>query len=321
MQRRLLGITIRVIISALILSFLFSQTDPGRIRELVISLNVFVFLVSLFLMLGIQVIATYRWHIFVKADNPEVPVVKLFSFYLVGLFFNNFLPTSVGGDVVRGYDLYKYSGEGKAAAVSVFMERLAGLTAQIFVAVGAVLIGYSYLREPLILWLIGGISVVYFLFLMVLFDQRMVTGLLKLLERFKLTKAQRLLSETYKVFLRYQSSRRALMKATMLSLLIVMVSIFTFYFLSVALHLSIPFGYFVIFLPIMNIVSMLPITLGGLGAREGIGVFLFSKVGVHPADAFGLSLAWSILLILISLMGGVIFALRGTKSLKLPSSE
>lgn len=320
MQRRLIGITTRVIISSLILGFLFSQMDLGRIRELLIFSNVSVLMICIFLMLGIQVIATYRWHIFVKADNPEVPFVKLFSFYLVGLFFNNFLPTAVGGDVVRSYDLYKYSGEGKSAVVSVFMERLAGLTAQVFVALLAVLIGHSYLGEPLILWLICGISLVYLLFLMVLFNQGIMTGLVKLLEMFSLSKAQHLLSETYKVFLRYQSSRQSLMQATKLSLLIVIISIFTFYFLSIALHLSIPVGYFVIFLPIMNIVSMLPITLGGLGAREGIGVFLFSKVGVHPSDAFGLSLAWSILLILISLIGGVIFAIRGAKSLKLPSS-
>src|SRR3972149_5188935 len=114
MQRRFVGTTARVMISTLILGLLFSQTDTGRIRELLISLNIFVFMICLFLILGIQVIATYRWHIFVKADNPQVPLVKLFSFYLVGLFFNNFLPTAVGGDVVRGYDLYKYSGRGKA---------------------------------------------------------------------------------------------------------------------------------------------------------------------------------------------------------------
>jgi uncharacterized protein (TIRG00374 family) len=304
-----------------LLFFLFSQSDIGRILELAAFLNIFIFVICLFLMLVIQVIAAYRWHVFVKADNPQTPVSKLFSFYLVGLFFNNFLPTTVGGDLVRGYDLYKYSGHGKAAVVSVFMERLTGLTAQVVVALVAVLIGYSFLGQPLILWLVCGISVAYLLFLIVLLNERMIRAFLALSAKLRLTQALHFLSETYQLFIRYHSNRRAMVEAIFLSLLIVMISIFTFYFLSLALHLSIPFGYFIIFLPIMNIIAMLPITLGGLGAREGIGMFLFSRVGVAPSDAFGLSLAWSLLLILISLLGGVLFALRRTRDLRLPSRD
>lgn len=317
--KALLAITIRVIISGLLLGLLFSQSDFGNILQLVVLLNVPLFIVCLFFMLLINIIAAYRWHIFVRAYNPGVSLVRLFSFYLVGLFFNNFLPTAVGGDVVRSYDLYKYSGYGKVAVVSVFMERLAGMSAQVLVAYMAVLIGYSYLREPLILWLVLGVTLAYILFLMVLVNHRMIALLLGLLARLHLTKAQHVLSEMYTLFLHYRSSRQALVQATALSLLIVGVSILTFYLLSIALHLPMPIGYFALFLPIMTIVSMLPISLGGLGVREGIGVFLFSRAGMAPSDAFGLSLGWSSLLILISLLGGVIFSFRGGKRHKLPS--
>ena len=74
------------------------------------------------------------------------------------------LPTAVGGDVVRGYDFYKYSGDGKAAVVSVFMERLTALTVQVLFAFMGVLVGYSYVREPLILWLVCGMSLSYLFF-------------------------------------------------------------------------------------------------------------------------------------------------------------
>ena len=315
------GIAVRVMISALLLGLLFSWSDTGNVLQLAVSLNVFVFMICLFLMLVIHMIAAYRWHIFAKTDNPQVPVSKLFSFYLVGLFFNNFLPTAVGGDVVRSFDLYKYSGRGKAAVVSVLIERFAGMTAQVFVALIAVLIGYSYFKEPLIFWLVCGFSLSYLLFLVVFLNQRMMTWFIGFLSRLGLTKVQHLLSETYELFMRYQSSRLAMIQAMVLSLSIVMVSVFTFYLLSISLHLSVPFGYFVLFLPIITIVSMIPITLGGLGVREGIGVFLFSTIGVPPSDAFGLSLAWSLLLILISLLGGMIFAFRRTKGARFPSSR
>lgn len=312
-----MSIIIRVIVSILLLSLFFYKFDTGRILERFVSLNIFLFVICLFFMVTTLLIGTFRWHIFLKADNSQVPFVKLFSFYMVGLFFNNLLPSAVGGDVVRGYEFYRYSGDGKAAVVSVFMERLTALTVQVLFAFMGVLVGYSYFREPLILWLVCGMSLSYLFFIIILFNKRMVIFFLDFLTRLRLIKTENSLYETYRLFLRYRSRRKAMFRATMLSFLIIIVSIFTFYYLSIAMHLSIPFGYFILFLPIMNIVSMLPVTLGGLGIREGIGVFLFSKVGVAHSDAFGLSLAWSSVLILVSIIGGVIFILRPTKGIKL----
>jgi uncharacterized protein (TIRG00374 family) len=320
-SKRFIGTVVRVLISVTLLGLLFYHSNTQNIAKLFISMDFSLLIPCYLLVLLIHLIASYRWFIFVKVDYPQVPVSKLFSFYLVALFFNNFLPTAVGGDVVRTVDLYKYIGQGKTAVVSVFMERFAGMTAQIFVAFIAILIGYRYFREPTVLWLVCGISISYLLFLLGLFNRRIVSVFINLLSVWRLPRVPDLLSGMYKLFLRYRADRFAVLKALILSVVIVLVSIITFYLLSLALRLSVPFTYFVIFLPIMTIVSMVPISLGGLGVREGIGVFLFSRAGLSASDAFGLSLSWSAILILVSLLGGMIFALRGVKGMKLPSKD
>jgi uncharacterized membrane protein YbhN (UPF0104 family) len=66
---------------------------------------------------------------------------------------------------------------------------------------------------------------------------------------------------------------------------------------------------------------MAPVSLGGLGVREGITVYLFQKVGVEPGHALGLSLAWFSIIFLTSLLGGVVLALRYVRGLSPPSAS
>jgi hypothetical protein len=119
----------------------------------------------------------------------------------------------------------------------------------------------------------------------------------------------------------YKSSPRTLIFSAVLSILIQALAVIIYYVLSLSLHLRIPLAYLFLFFPVISIVSMAPVSLGGLGVREGMTVYLFLKVGVEPGHALGLSLAWFSIIFLTSLLGGVVVAFRDVPGLPPPSTS
>ena len=320
MQNRFIGIGVRIVVSVSLLALIFYKTDTSKIGDLILSVNPALFIVCLFIALFTHLIATWRWKVFVAMDHPRISTLRLFSFYLVGLFFSSFLPTSVGGDVVRIYDLYKEGGQAKTSFMSVFVERMFGMTAHVLFALTAVLGGYVLYRDPVILWLICGVSAIYFLGLLVLLNRGLMAiflNVFKVLDRWRLDRFQKRIQETYHLFLRFHMNRQAVIKALSLSLLMILISSGAFYLLSIALHLEVSLIYFLLFFPIMNLAALLPISLGGLGIREGVGTFLFMKAGLTASEAFALSLGGTSLGLFVALVGAGVFMLRRARGLNM----
>jgi uncharacterized membrane protein YbhN (UPF0104 family) len=98
-------------------------------------------------------------------------------------------------------------------------------------------------------------------------------------------------------------------------------TVIIYYILSISLHLKIPLADLFLFFPVISIVSMAPVSLGGLGVREGMTVYLFQKVGVEHGHALGLSLAWFSIIFLTSLLGGAVVVFRSVPGLPSPGSK
>jgi hypothetical protein len=133
---------------------------------------------------------------------------------------------------------------------------------------------------------------------------------LKTARRRGLAKLGRSLSSLYDTFARYRDRKKIFFYAVYLSFGIQLLNILVYILLAEALGISIPWGYFFLFFPIVTVIAMLPISFNGLGMREGMFVYLFSKIGLPSAQALSLSLTWYFIITGISLVGGIIFALR-----------
>jgi uncharacterized protein (TIRG00374 family) len=312
---------LRVCFSFIFLGVLFWKTDLTKFSEIFRTLDPPLFLVSLVSYTLLFVPLSYRWQLLLGALGIEVSLKRLFKIYLVGVFFNNFLPTAIGGDLVRGLDLYRFTQRGKEAAVSVMAERFLGLAALLIIGVTALVFSYSSLQDPFLVWLILISACGYLILLFGLATPTIFILTARMLNRMRLQWfGQRLLKIPEAIAL-YKSSLRTLIYSSILSILIQTLTVVIYYILSRSLHLSIPFVYLFLFFPVINIVSMAPVSLGGLGIREGMTVYLFHKVGVESGHALGLSLAWYSIIFLTSLLGGVVFALRGGRGLPPPSSS
>ncbi len=120
----------------------------------------------------------------------------------------------------------------------------------------------------------------------------------------------------YKPVMDYKKDKMVLINGFLLSLLVQALGIISVYFLSIALKLDVSFGYFFLFLPVAISVAMLPISISGLGLREGAFVFLLGLIGIAPAHAISLSLLWFFTSSFANLIGGVEYIRSPLKRLK-----
>ncbi len=301
---------IKLLISISLLTFLLKRTGLDLFLQTLASINLELFLLSAMLYIGTQYLSSFRWKVLLIPHKINISTPRLFSLYLVGMFFNNFLPSSVGGDVVRGYYLYRYSGKAKESVTTIFLERYTGLAALLLIGLVSLIFTYSLLESPLVNILILGMSTTFIVGTIIVANSRVKNLILNLAGKFKITKLERVIVEIYETFRKYKNHKNSFCNAFLLSIIIQVMNVFVYIILSNALDITVPWGYFFFFFPIITVTSMLPISINGLGIREGITVYLLAQVGVAPPHALSLSLSWFLMVTAISLLGSTVFVFR-----------
>lgn len=307
---RIALLLIKISISLGLLMYLFWKIDLSQFAKTLHAIQIFPFLTAGILYIGCQYLSSYRWQVLLRAHGIYVPVNRLFSFYLVGMFFNNFLPTSIGGDVVKGYDLYRHSGRGKEAITTVLLERYTGLVALIIIGLAALLVGYQYFPDPVTAILLSGIAAGFICGTLVVISRYSRTLCLRTTRRFNLKRLSRIIYKIYRPFERYKTHKWIFLYSIIISFGIQVLNILVYILVADALNISISGGYFFLFFPVITIISMLPLSINGLGIRDGLMVYLFSKIEVPMNHALSLSLSWFFVVTCISLLGGLIFIVR-----------
>lgn len=248
-----------------------------------------------------------KWKILLKSQGVEIPLWRLYGLYLVGKFFNNFLPSNVGGDVVRGYELGRYTKDGAGAMASVFMERFTGFVVLIIMAVIAFITQINVIND-IRLTLAMAFAVTGLVGVLWLIMDTRPLGLIERYIHFPLVeKVIPKFRKFHTSISAYRSQKRALALSLLWSLAFMLLAIANVYVCARAFHQSVPFLGVVVIVPIILVVSMVPLTINGLGIQEWAYVLLFTLIGL-PA-AIGLS---TVILIrgkdyLLALIGGIIY--------------
>ncbi len=297
----------KLLVSGLLLTILFLGADRAVfVRTLqALSLQLFLGCVALYF-LG-YVISTFRWQRLLLAEGIRLSLWRLALVYFEGAFFNLFLPTLIGGDIVRGYSIYKITRGHDASIASILVDRLSGFAALIVIALVALGLAYGQVRDPQVAAMILGVAAAFFTMVAVLLNERVKACASGLLRGMGLTRFQVKLQGMVEALHRYRGHHRALGQALLLSALLQGLIILTYYLISAGLNLGIPIAYFFLYVPLITFVAMLPVSVAGLGVREGGTVYFFAKVGVDAATALSMSLAWFSLTLIVSSLGGLAF--------------
>jgi uncharacterized protein (TIRG00374 family) len=303
---RLLNVLKIAVSLAGVLIVLLTQ-DLGQVFGLLREMHWAPFLGALFLFLVGVPVRAYRWGSLVWSLGVQASARRLMALYFVGSFFNLFLPTGLGGDAVKMYELSRGDHKVAAAISSVLVDRFLGLFVLFALALAALIGSYELVAPPvrafIALVFAGSLVVAALLFQrtwLAAWGRRL--GVDRLLGRFKI------LRELYDSIHLY--SVPALLRALAASLVFDLILILGYYLLGTAAGLDLSLWYYFLFVPIISALLMLP-SVGGLGIREGATVFLFQRVGVDSSRALALALAYDVTLLAIGLTGAGIYLLQG----------
>ncbi|MBI2882829.1 MAG: flippase-like domain-containing protein [Candidatus Methylomirabilis oxyfera] len=298
---------LKLIVSIGLLALLVSRTDLRAIGTLFRSLHIPIFFGSILLYLLAQLLSTIRWRCLLRAEKIYLPFWRLILLYFEGMFFNLMLPTAIGGDLVRGYQVSRLTERREASLASILVERLSGFAALTIIACIAIIPAYTHVNDPLVIWLTAGSAAGMVALIASLLSDRLQVVFFRLLHGVGLGRFHDTVHRLYEAVQQYWTHRSTLLLALGLSLVLQSLVITIFYLISRALNLPVPFRYFFLFVPLISVISMLPISIAGLGLREGSAVYLFTKVGLDTAGALSLSLLWFAVTALCSGLGGIVF--------------
>lgn len=243
--------------------------------------------------------SVWSWNILLLTDKKP-GFFLLSAHYLLGLFYNNFLPGGIGGDIVRAGALVQGGQSLIVAANSVLMSRLAALWGVVLLA-GITIPIYSFatgapLALPLILGSLGA------LVFAVLLSAFLFGAPLSLLVRYLPDRWQCWHNELCS----YWSHPKILLFALLLSLGIQVLAVAVNLFVAMAIGLPVSFWMLLVSIPLINLITLLPISIGGFGVREMIYFYMLSRFGVSAMEAVVLSLVVYLLIALVSAVGAAV---------------
>lgn len=244
------------------------------------------------LIIAHYVVSSFRWKsLLVHEEAKNVSPLYLFYLYFTGAFFNNFMPTSVGGDVYKMYKLSKKINNPAIGFSSVFTERFTGIIMLALIALLSLSKNLKFGVVILVLWLLMGIYLGLYV--------------LKLLSNTKL----KFFKKIYDALLIYKTHPKVLVIAMFSSIIVQVLSILTQYFTFVAIGVKLPIFYAFLAFPVITLAGFFIPSLNGYGVQDALYMSMFSLVGVPTETAFSASIIYHLSRLGVSLIGGVIYAL------------
>jgi uncharacterized membrane protein YbhN (UPF0104 family) len=309
-----LTILLKILASLALIAWVFSRVNLAAVGGQLASANLWYFLAALVFYLVAIVVNGVKWQVLLAAQGVQIPFGALLEFQFVGFFFNNFLP-QVGGDVMRGYGLARYTDRTADAAVSVIVDRIVGLMAYMASAAVAAFVMVSVTGRH-DLQAVEGVAIVALATLALGFGvllSRRLRGLIgRLFGLRPLSPLAPLWGRVSDAFNAYRFRYGVLALAFGVALLGILCTTLVNWFLSQAMGGLMALAAIFLFNPLIALVLMIPISIGGLGLSQNAYPFFYGLAGVPADHALAVSLLMQVVIILGSLPGGA-FWLRGRR--------
>lgn len=250
-----------------------------------------------------------RLKIILRAKKIRLRFAEAVRLTFIGFFFNNFLPTAVGGDVVKGYYLYKNTGGKLNSIVSILMDRFIGFLTLFLMAAISLIFSHRYVQNKTLIFFTVGMLSLLVIILVVLFNRNAARGF-----RIFLPLAERLgikenIEKSYNAINELRSSKGLLAQALPVSIAAQFIAFVNIFIITQALGSYISLKMVFLFMPLVFIITLIP-SINGLGVREWALYYLFGPY-IGNKEALALGVVWLFMLFLVSVTGGIIYLFKG----------
>lgn len=303
-------LSLKVVVSVLLFAWAFRRVSWDSIGPVLGHANPAWVFAAVLVLLTSHLLASYQWRRLLVTVGVELPFWKVAAYYHVGLFFNNFLPANVGGDLARTLDVARSGSTRTTALSTVLLDRLIGTVALGGVAVVSTIpaIDHYHLAAAY-----GGVLAFFIaavLMLRAVLEPRALAALEGVLAAIGLSSLSPALDRLSAQLATFRGQRRLLLELLCVALVVQIMRIGVHVLFARALGLHIPTAYFFLFVPLLAVIVSLPISLNGIGVREGAGILLFGMVGLDRGSAFALQFGTYLVAVGVSLIGGLVFLVR-----------
>jgi uncharacterized protein (TIRG00374 family) len=304
----------KIAVSAVLLGLLLHKISIRELADLVRGMDrgrmisaAGVFVVS-------NVAGWLQWHVLLRASGVDLSRRRTFGFYNVGLFFNNFLPANIGGDAVKVYDVTREGTSVYQVIAVTLMDRLLGVFSLCLLAALAdmVLIAsspghYGLFLAVFVACMIPALGLYFF--------RPLGNALRRIVMRVRPLAIDRRMTSIIDHLSPFKGRRRLVAELTVFSLGIQTLRVLTHVLVGTALGVTVDRTVLLqlfVYVPLLSLAMIPPVTINGLGVREWLGVLLFARAGIASADAFAMEFITYLISVLASLIGlGFFLARRG----------
>ena len=300
MNKKLL-IAFKILFSTGLFVLIINSLDFSGTIKLLKTTNLNFFFVAM-LMIALQIIiANIRWQIVLNNFKFQLSYMATLRYLWIGLFFNQALPSSIGGDALRGYYLSRSGANLKNATLGVLLDRLFGFIGLVALVLLVVPLLFSRLDGLAAQWqiifvIVGMLSVLSVVFILDLLPYDF--------SNWKIIRGLYALSfEARKMFFSMTPGIILLL----LSISIHVFSIIAVLILSEGLGLEISWLGIVLVVPLATLFMLIPISIAGWGVREGVMIVGLGYLNVLPEQALALSILYGLLMLITALPGGIIW--------------
>ena len=290
-------LAVKLLVSVGLLLYLTRRVDFGEIAEFLRRADPSLLLAALLLYLLGQCLSAVKWACLATAVGFHESLPRFVAYYFIGMFFNAFGFGTVGGDVVRALYLAGSGGRRALALNTVVADRVSGLLVLLGIALLSLVLLRHYELPAAIYWGVITLS-------------SALLGCWRLLPRllpWVLPAENRLRRLVERDLAAYWNDGRLLLQVGVLSAVFHLSQIGALMILTRALRLTVPWSYCFIFGPLVNIMAAIPVSLNGLGVREGGYVYFLAHIGVSQDSAVAFALTWFAFVMLAGVVGGLVY--------------
>ena len=295
---------LKALISLALMAFLVSQINLKELYDVFRTTNLKLWLLAFGVFLFQQGIVAYCWHILLSVDN-KVPFVKTLEVHFIGSFFGTFLPSSVGMDVIRIYRLGRYLEKGVDAASTMFVTRVVGFLINFLMALIVAIPISNSLNDSRIFWTVLILTFLFVTGVTLALYGRSIDFLKRCLLRLGLSMVAEKIDGFRNKIVQLVWSYAITAKLVVLSIVYQIIGIIIIYIIGQALAIDIGIWHYFIYIPLITTITILPISLAGIGVREEAFIFFFAFAGMTNTQALSLSLMVFAQSLALAALGGI----------------
>ena len=308
MTRKNLIFIVKVVMTLFLFILFLKFAEPEKILDILKRIEPGAILLGFIFVLLSVLVNCYRLLFLLRITGHELTFRNLLHYHLIGFFFSLTLPGSTGGDIARGWYIYKNDKNASETVSALIFWRFTGILSLVFLSCVAASVAYIFRGTPLVFVIVClatlvACSVLWTVSIRSSLMDRLMSrghGLFRKLNDFVRC------SRSFSFFSRDGGTN------VILTICVQLLIIFSWITISISMEKNISFLVFFVAVPIIALLKSIPVTLGGVGLREGMSMMLFSQFGVDTQTAFSLAMMQSVFFIFLGIIGGGLFAVKRT---------